>query len=111
VAWGHLVIAGTVVGFAAYIWLLRQVSPTLVATYTFVNPIIAVLLGWLALGEIPTAWTIVGAALVVAAVAGLLIADNGPATCQPALTRQPSRISLGSAVQSARPAMGGNKRR
>ena len=45
-AWGYLVIAGTVVSFAAYIWLLKQVPPTLVATYTFVNPIIAVLLGW-----------------------------------------------------------------
>jgi len=77
VAWLYLAIAGTVVGFAAYIWLLRQVSPTLVATYTFVNPVIAVLLGWLVLGELPTVWTAVGAALVVAAVAGLLVAGRG----------------------------------
>ena len=36
------VIAGTVLGFAAYIWLLKQISPTLVSTYTFVNPLVAV---------------------------------------------------------------------
>jgi drug/metabolite transporter (DMT)-like permease len=73
-AWAYLTLAGTVVAFAAYIWLLKQVSPTLVATYTFVNPIIAVLLGWAVLGETPTAWTVAGAAVVIASVAGLLIA-------------------------------------
>jgi drug/metabolite transporter (DMT)-like permease len=71
---GVLTLLGTVVAFAAYIWLLKQVSPTLVATYTFVNPIIAVLLGWAVLGETPTAWTVAGAAVVIASVAGLLIA-------------------------------------
>jgi drug/metabolite transporter (DMT)-like permease len=74
--WLYLTIAGTVVAFGTYIWLLRQVSPTLVATYTFVNPIIAVLLGWLVLGEQPTPWMIAGAALVVASVAGLLLARH-----------------------------------
>jgi drug/metabolite transporter (DMT)-like permease len=77
VAWGYLVIAGTVVGFAAYIWLLKQAPPTLVATYTFVNPIIAVFLGWVVLGEHPTAWMIAGAALVIGSVAALLVADHG----------------------------------
>jgi drug/metabolite transporter (DMT)-like permease len=72
--WAYLTLLGTVVAFAAYIWLLKQVSPTLVATYTFVNPIIAVLLGWAVLGETPTAWTVAGAAVVIASVAGLLIA-------------------------------------
>lgn len=75
-AWLYLTFAGTVVGFAAYTWLLDRVSPTLVATYTFVNPIIAVLLGWWVLGEQPTAWMIVGAALVVGSVAGLLLFNS-----------------------------------
>lgn len=75
-AWGYLVIAGTVVSFAAYIWLLKQVPPTLVATYTFVNPIIAVLLGWGVLVERPSLWMIAGAALVVGSVAALLAADH-----------------------------------
>jgi drug/metabolite transporter (DMT)-like permease len=73
--WVYLTFAGTVVGFAAYVWLLKQVSSTLVATYTFVNPIIAVLLGWLALGEQPSVWMIAGAALVIASVAGVLASN------------------------------------
>jgi drug/metabolite transporter (DMT)-like permease len=72
-AWLYLVIAGTVLGFAAYIWLLKHLSPTLVSTYTFVNPVVAVLLGWIVLGEHPTARMLAGAALVVTSVAGLLV--------------------------------------
>jgi drug/metabolite transporter (DMT)-like permease len=73
--WAYLTFAGTVVGFAAYVWLLKQVSSTLVSTYTFVNPIIAVLLGWLVLGERPLGWMIAGAALVIASVAGVLMSN------------------------------------
>jgi drug/metabolite transporter (DMT)-like permease len=73
--WAYLTFAGTVVGFAAYVWLLKQVSSTLVSTYTFVNPIIAVLLGWLVLGEQPSGWMIAGAALVIASVAGVLVSN------------------------------------
>ncbi|EJN09460.1 putative permease, DMT superfamily [Bradyrhizobium sp. YR681] len=74
--WAYLTLMGTVVAFAAYGWLLKQVPATLVATYTFVNPIIAVLLGWAFLGETPSAWMLAGAALVVASVAGLLFARS-----------------------------------
>jgi drug/metabolite transporter (DMT)-like permease len=72
--WTYLTLAGTVVAFASYIWLLKRVPPTTVATYTFVNPIIAVLLGWAFLGERPTPWMLAGAVLVIASVAGLLLA-------------------------------------
>jgi drug/metabolite transporter (DMT)-like permease len=68
----YLTLAGTVIAFAAYVWLLKKVSPTVVATYTFVNPVIAVLLGWLVLGERPSIWMLVGATLVIVAIAGLL---------------------------------------
>jgi drug/metabolite transporter (DMT)-like permease len=78
VAWSYLVVAGTVVTFGSYIWLLERVSPPLVATYTFVNPIIAVLLGWAFLGESFTAATLIGGALVVAAIIGLVIFDQRP---------------------------------
>ena len=43
---GYLIVMGTVVTFAAYVWLLRHVPPTRVATYAFVNPVVAVVLGW-----------------------------------------------------------------
>jgi drug/metabolite transporter (DMT)-like permease len=72
--WTYLTLIGTVVAFAAFNWLLKHVSPTLVATYTFVNPVIAVLLGWAFLGETPTLWMLVGAVLIIASVAGLLLA-------------------------------------
>ncbi|WBL81879.1 EamA family transporter [Bradyrhizobium xenonodulans] len=74
--WTYLTLMGTVVAFAAYIWLLKQVPSTLVSTYTFVNPIIAVLLGWAFLGETPSLWMLAGAALVIASVAGLLLARS-----------------------------------
>jgi drug/metabolite transporter (DMT)-like permease len=75
-AWAYLTFAGTVVAFAAYVWLLKQVSATIVATYTFVNPIIAVLLGWAFLGERPSLSMVFGAALVIASVGGLLLARD-----------------------------------
>jgi drug/metabolite transporter (DMT)-like permease len=46
-----LILFGSVVAFSAYIWLLGHVSPTMVATHTFVNPVVAVLLGWGLAGE------------------------------------------------------------
>lgn len=77
-AWAYLTVAGTVIAFLAYTWLLKQVDATLVATYTFVNPIIAVLLGWAFLAEKPTGWTLAGAALVLIAVGALLHAQISP---------------------------------
>ncbi|QKC83555.1 EamA family transporter [Mesorhizobium sp. NZP2077] len=74
--WCYLTLAGTVVAFGSYIWLLKRVPPTLVATYTFVNPAIAVLLGWAFLGEELTVITVVGGLLVIASVAGLLLANH-----------------------------------
>jgi drug/metabolite transporter (DMT)-like permease len=58
-----------VVTFTAYIWLLGHVAPTRVATYAFVNPVVAVFLGWALAGEPLTATTVVATAVIVAAVA------------------------------------------
>ena len=43
---GYLIVFGSVVAFTAYTWLLQRCPPTLVATHTYANPVIAVLLGW-----------------------------------------------------------------
>jgi len=67
-AWVYLVVAGSIVGFTAYAWLLRAAPISLVVTHQFVNPLVAIALGMLFLGERPTPLTLVGAALVVAAV-------------------------------------------
>lgn len=77
-AWAYLALAGTVVAFGAYIWLLERVSPTFVATYTFVNPIIAVVLGWAILSEPLNAVMLVGGVLVVGSIIGLLVFDPRP---------------------------------
>jgi drug/metabolite transporter (DMT)-like permease len=68
-ALGYLIVFGSLVAFTAYIWLLRNVAPAVVSTYAYVNPVIAVFLGW-ALGAEPiTPRTLVASAMVVGAVA------------------------------------------
>ena len=59
---------GSIVGFTAYIWLLKYVPATKVATYTYVNPVIAVFLGWLILDEAVTSTTIAAVVVIVLAV-------------------------------------------
>jgi drug/metabolite transporter (DMT)-like permease len=64
----YLTIAGSVLAFAAYVWLLDHARAPLVATYTFVNPIIAVGLGWAVLGEHLTVQMLAGFSLIVVSV-------------------------------------------
>lgn len=71
-ALAYLVIFGSIVGFGAYTYLARRVDPSAAATHSFVNPAIAVLLGWLVLGETLDATAAIGAALVVASVAAIV---------------------------------------
>ena len=68
-AWLYLVVFGSLVAFTAYIWLLGVTSIAKVGTYAYVNPIVAVLLGWAVLGE-PVTWrTVVAAAVILLGVA------------------------------------------
>lgn len=69
-AWGYLVAAGSILAFTSYLTALRRLPTSLVTTYTYVNPVIAVFLGWIILDEPITRWTIAGTALVLAGVAG-----------------------------------------
>ena len=79
---GYLIVFGSVVAFTAYNWLMEHYSPTLVATHTFINPIIAMLLGWLMAGEAVTLNVLLSAAMVVSAV---ILVDRG-------MARLPQRI-------------------
>jgi drug/metabolite transporter (DMT)-like permease len=74
VALGYLILFGSVVAFTAYNWLLEHYSPTLVATHTYVNPVVAVLLGWAYGGEVLTFKVALAAAMVVGAV---VLVDRG----------------------------------
>jgi len=67
-AWVYLVFAGSLVGFSAYAWLLRVAPISLVVTHQYVNPLVAIALGMVLLGERPSPLTLVGALLVVGAV-------------------------------------------
>ncbi len=65
----YLVIFGSLVGYSAYIWLLRNVSMPKVATYAYVNPIVAVFLGWWLLHERVDGYILAGSAITLASVA------------------------------------------
>src|SRR5438067_8384614 len=69
VALAYLVVFGSIVAFTAYTWLLQHASVSLVATYAFVNPVVAVILGALVRGEPVTPTIVAGAAVIIAAVA------------------------------------------
>jgi drug/metabolite transporter (DMT)-like permease len=65
----YLITFGSLIGFTSYIWLLDKVSPARLGTYAYVNPIVAVLLGWAIAGEKLSVRTGVAAAIVICAVA------------------------------------------
>src|SRR5947209_5081600 len=67
-ALGYLIVFGSVFAYSAYMWLLEHRSPTLVATHTFVNPVVAVLLGWLLAAEPLNMRIVVAGALIIAAI-------------------------------------------
>lgn len=77
--WGalaYLVVFGSVVAFTCYVWLLANAPISFVATYAYVNPVVAVFLGWLVLGE-PVTWAVLlGGGIVVAAVALVIRAER-----------------------------------
>ncbi|HYO15733.1 MAG TPA: drug/metabolite exporter YedA [Thermoanaerobaculia bacterium] len=68
-ALGYLLVFGSLVAFTAYVWLLRAASPVLVSTYAYVNPVVAVLLGWVLAGEPLTVGTLIAAAVILSGVA------------------------------------------
>ncbi len=70
-AWVYLVVFGSILGFTAFLQVLKQLPMKIVMTYAYVNPVGAVLLGWLLLDEPITPLTVVGAALVLLGVAGV----------------------------------------
>ncbi|QNH62609.1 EamA family transporter [Hymenobacter sediminicola] len=77
-AFAYLVTFGSFVAFSAYIWLLRVVEPALAGTYAFVNPVVAVLLGWALAGETLNTGMLGGAALIVVAVALVVLGGRQP---------------------------------
>jgi drug/metabolite transporter (DMT)-like permease len=76
-ALAYLVVAGSIIGFTAYVWLIHHESPTKVGTYAYVNPVVAVLVGYFFGGEPITVRTIVGTLLVLVSVVVITTASKG----------------------------------
>lgn len=77
-AFGYLITIGSLVGFTAYAWLLQNAPITKVSTYAYVNPVVAILLGWAIVDEEITATTLIGAAVIVASVAVIVRKESKP---------------------------------
>jgi drug/metabolite transporter (DMT)-like permease len=95
---GWLIVFGSLVGFTAYVWLLRVTRTSLVGTYAYVNPVVAVGLGWAMLGEPITARTFLAGGVIVVAVA-LIVSARAPkedvpaAKADAAAEPEPARMS------------------
>ncbi len=72
----YLIVFGSLVGFSAYVWLLRSAPLSLVSTYAYVNPVVAVVLGAIFLGEALTLRILVAGGIILAAVALIVLARN-----------------------------------
>lgn len=78
VALAYLVFMGSLVAFTAYVWVLQHAPVSKVATYAYVNPVIAIFLGWLVLSEEITTTIVAGAAVIVASVAFIVRKESAP---------------------------------
>jgi drug/metabolite transporter (DMT)-like permease len=72
----YLIIFGSLIGFSAYVWLLRAAPLSLVSTYAYVNPVVAVVLGAIFIGEFITLRTVLAGGIILAAVALIVVARN-----------------------------------
>ena len=76
IAWGYLVIFGSLIAFTAFVSALQLLPAGLVTTYAYVNPVIAVFLGWLILQEPISGWTVAGGLFVLLGVSGIFQVNN-----------------------------------
>lgn len=96
-ALGYLVVFGSWVAFTAYVWALQNVPVSKVATYAYVNPVIAITLGWLVLDEQLTPTMLGAAAIIIASVAVIVRRETGPSPKQ----RRVEAIPAGAVADSS----------
>ena len=87
VALGYLIVFGSLIGFSAYVWLLRSAPLSLVSTYAYVNPVVAVILGTIFLSERISPRTLIAGGIIIAAVALIVVARNRAAAATAAQSR------------------------
>ena len=86
----YLILFGSLIAFSAYIWLLRTTSPAQVATYAYVNPVVALFLGWALAREPLTGRTILAALLILSAVVVITRRGGSRSRALPATSRHPT---------------------
>ncbi len=84
-ATAYMVVVGSLIGFSAYVWLLKTVPASTVSTYAYVNPVIAVFLGWMFNDEVITGRTVLAGAAIVVGVA-LMVSRSTEREPEPALS-------------------------
>lgn len=95
-AWGYLIVAGSLIGFTTFVWLMKHSSPARVSTYAYVNPVVAVFLAWLIAHEPVGTRMFFAAAIIIAGVATITAAkykksvDASPAV--PAVSPGPAPV-------------------
>ncbi|HJR68289.1 MAG TPA: EamA family transporter [Gemmatimonadaceae bacterium] len=99
----YLIVFGSLVGFTAYSWLLRVCTPAAVATYAYVNPMVAMFLGWLIAGEEFSPRMIIAAAIILSGVALINRASARPAAKSGEADATPERASRLAPPPSAAP--------
>jgi drug/metabolite transporter (DMT)-like permease len=80
----YLIVAGSILGFTAYVWLIHHQSPTKVGTYAYVNPVVAVLLGYFLGGEALGVRTVLGTLFVLVSVVVITTTPAKKAAATPA---------------------------
>jgi drug/metabolite transporter (DMT)-like permease len=90
IAWSYLVIFGSLIGFSTFTWLMKHSTPARVSTYAYVNPVVAVFLGWLVLHEPVSPRIFAAAAVIIAGVATITIAKIKKPVAPPAAALAPA---------------------
>ena len=99
-AFAYLVTVGSLFAFTCYVWLLQNAPVSKVATYAYVNPVIAIFLGWLILSESITTMILVGAAVIVSSVAFIVSKESGAARAEADDADAPAEAALAGASSS-----------
>jgi drug/metabolite transporter (DMT)-like permease len=85
-SWVYLLVVGALAGQSIFVWLLANARISLVATYAYVNPVVAVILGWLLRGEPLTAAVVIGGSVVVSGVVLVVTGEQAKRNPEPAIT-------------------------
>ena len=92
----YLVVGGSWIGYTSYIWLLRHAPSSKVSTYAYVNPVVAVFLGWLVLHEAIDRYILIGSAIIIASV---IMVTSAKIRCQAGSGRNAGSRSGGRLVR------------